>query len=316
MMVVIGLTFTCNMSFGMTPISHTIVLIGMDVFTHLTGMQIGMFQYMLVGIPTGLVVFALMLLFFRYVVNPDVSNFKNINYDKLLGERPGPMDAREKATVFIFGLVVLFWLLPGILDMVAPGSALSKFLDNMTILVPTFVGVIAMCVIKVDGKPLLDYENGFRQAIPWGVATLIAAAMIIGAVLTEKTTGIADYVIGLIVPLCHAGLSQFILVGALLAVLILCINFANHVPGTILMLVVTIPMAGLIGVPPLVLGAVIILAAQFGFCAPSSSATIALIYGSPWVKPAKVLSYGIATMIFAMIGMIIVGYSLANVIMR
>ncbi|QDR81187.1 SLC13 family permease [Sporomusa termitida] len=315
LMLVIGITFTTNMAFGMTPISHTIVLIGMDVYAHLTGVPIGMLQYMLVGIPAGLVVFALMLLFFRYCVNPDVSNFQNIDYDKLLGERPGPMGLREKMTAWIFGLVVLFWILPGFFDLFAPTLPITKFLHEITILVPTFIGVIVMCVIRVGGKPLLDYEAGFKT-IPWGVTTLIMAAMLIGAVLTEKTSGITDYVVSLIMPLVNYGLSPFLLIATLLTLLIVCVNFANHVPMTILMLVVCIPMAATIGIDPLVLGTIIILAAQFGFCVPSSLASIALIYGDPWAKPRKVLLYGLAVMVFSIIGIILIGYPLAVAIMN
>ncbi|WP_094603114.1 hypothetical protein SPSIL_051980 [Sporomusa silvacetica DSM 10669] len=314
-MLVIAITFTTNMAFGMTPISHTIVLIGMGVYAHLTGVPIGMLQYMMVGIPAGLAVFVLMLLFFRYCVNPDVSNFKNIDYDKLLGERPGPMGMREKMTAWIFGLVVLFWILPGFFDLFAPASPITKFLNDMTILVPTFIGVIVMCVIRVDGKPLLDYEDGFKT-IPWGVTTLITAAMLIGATLTEKTSGITDYVVSLIMPLCHYGLSPFILIATLLTLLVVCVNFANHVPLTILMLVVCIPMATTIGIDPLVLGTVFILAAQFGFCVPSSLASIALIYGDPWAMPRKVLLYGLAVMVFSIIGIIFIGYPLATAVMR
>jgi sodium-dependent dicarboxylate transporter 2/3/5 len=315
LMLVIGLAFTSNMAFGMTPISHTIVLIGMDVYAHLTGVPISMLQYMIVGIPAGLVVFALMLLFFRYCVNPDVSNFQNIDYDKLLGERPGPMGLREKITAWVFGLVVLFWILPGFFDLFAPASPISKFLNDMTILVPTFIGVIVMCVIRIDGKPLLDYEAAFKT-IPWGVTTLVAAAMLIGATLTEKTTGIADYVVSLIMPLLHLGLSPFVLIATLLTILIICVNFANHVPMTILILVVCIPMAATIGIDPLVLGILFILGAQFGFCVPSALASIALIYGDPWSIPRKVLFYGLAVMVFSIIGIVFIGYPLAAAIMR
>ncbi|SHI04048.1 solute carrier family 13 (sodium-dependent dicarboxylate transporter), member 2/3/5 [Sporobacter termitidis DSM 10068] len=313
-MLMIAIAFTANIAFGMTPISHTVVVIGMSIFSEITKHSINLIEYMAIGIPVGIVAFALMILFMRFVVKPDMSAFKNIDIDKLCGERPGPMDLREKLTAGIFGLVVLFWLVPGLLSIFAPAAGITAFLNSWTIVIPPILGVVVMCIVKVDNKPLLDFEDGFKKSIHWGVIFLVAGAMLIGTVLTEKTTGVTDFLVSVLSPYLHMGLSTFAVVTIIILLTVLIVNFANHLPLTILMLSVCLPLVAAIGIDDKVLAIVVILAAQFGFCVPSSLASIAVIYGDPWVKPKKVFLYGLAMMVVSMLVMTVVGYPLATLI--
>lgn len=313
LMIVIGLTFAVNLAFAMTPISHTITLIGMGVYSGVTnGGNINFIEYMAVGIPVGLVAFVIMLMFFRYVVNPDVGNFKNVNYDTLIGEMPGPMKLREKAIVAIFGLVTIAWLAPGFLDLLAPTAAITKYFHDMTIIIPTFLGVIVMLILKVDGKPLLDWDDAFQNAMPWGVITLITCAMLYGTILTEKPTGINDFIVAKIMPILGNGYSSYILMAILIALIVVATNVLNNVPITILFVAVCVPLASKIGLDPKVIGILVILSAQWGFALPSALATVAWTFGNDWAQPRKVFLYGVTVMLACIFATVVVGYPLAN----
>lgn len=311
-MVVIGLAFIVNIAFGMTPISHPVPLIGMSVFTSITGAQISFFEYMAVCVPVGLIIFVLLMLFFRFIVKPDVSKFKDIDYNELLGEMPGPMNLREKLTVLIYFLVVIFWLAPGFFSIVNPNAAIAHYLDQITILMPTYIGVIIMLILKVDGKPLLDFEDCFKTVVPYKVLALIACAMLFGTLLTQEATGLNDFIIGKIMPIIEQGYSPFIIVSALLIIIIIAANLLNHAPVTVLFVAVFTPIAMQMSIEPKIMGILATFAGQLGFMLPPVLVTVALVYGDKYSKPSKVLLYGAVTMVICMIAITLVGYPLAK----
>lgn len=316
MMLVIGIAFSINIAFGMTPISHTVPLMGMGAFEAITHMPVNVLSYTMVGIPIGLICFAGMLLFFRYVVRPDMSNFNNVDLEKLAGERPGPMDLREKLTVLVVGIVVLVWVLPGAFSILAPTSRITTFLNNLPIVVSAFIGVVALLIIKVDGRPLLDFEEGIKKSVNWGVTALIATVLLIGTVMSEPKTGFTDWIASVLMPYLQSGLSTFAVMFILLASVVILTNFLNNVPITLMFVTLSVPLASAIGVNPLVLGVLIPFAAQMAFAVPPAFATIAMIYANDWVVPKKVLTYGLVMMIWSAIVTGVIGYPLAAAILH
>lgn len=317
LMIVIGVTFITCLGFAMTPIGHALTIIGIGVFGGASGgLQIGFLQYMMIGIPTGLVAFAIMIAFFRFGVNPDVSKFDNVNFDELLGERPGPMQIREKLTVAVFCTVVIIWIIPGFLDIIAPSWAISKFLHDITTIIPGLAGVIALLVIKVDDKPLLDFEKGFREAMPWGVITLIASAMLFGTVLTQKATGVSALIAAKVTPLMQLDFPVFLLIAVLMLLIIATTNVLNNVPVIILFAALSVPFAATLGVNSQALGALSILAAQWGFALPSALAPIAYLYGNEWAKPTVIMKYGVFMLVVTFACTILIGYPIATAIFK
>ncbi|MDU1909589.1 SLC13 family permease [Fusobacterium sp.] len=78
-MLMIGLTFCVSISAGMTPIAHVFSIMAMGFYTTATGLTIGYAQYMAFAIPVGLVCTFFLLLIFRFIINPDLSQIKNID---------------------------------------------------------------------------------------------------------------------------------------------------------------------------------------------------------------------------------------------
>lgn len=310
LMMMIGITFICCLGFAMTPIGHALTIIGLGVYEGISGTPISYLQYMLVGIPTGLLAYAALLLFFRYGVKPDMSKFQNVNYGELMGERPGPMQLREKLIVFVFAIVVFFWILPGFVSMVAPGSALVAFLDEITGLIPAMAGVIALILIEVENKPLLNYHEGFKQ-MPWGVILLVSAAMLFGTVLTLDATGVSAFITAKLTPILQQEISPYALLAILLSVIILTTNILNHVPVIIMFAALSIPLAQTLGMNSQALATLSILSAQWGFALPAALAPIAFLYGNEFVVPSKVMKYGVFMIIVTFIATLAFAYPLS-----
>ena len=80
-----GLVFCTSLSSGMTPIAHVFPVLSMGVFKSLTGSSISYGQYMLYAIPTGIIIFALMMLVFKFLMRPNTKkiNLKSNEFDKM-----------------------------------------------------------------------------------------------------------------------------------------------------------------------------------------------------------------------------------------
>lgn len=89
-MLMMGLVFCTSLSSGMTPIAHVFPVLSMGVFKSLTGSSISYGQYMLYAIPTGIIIFALMMLVFKFLMRPSTKkiNLKSNEFDKMKKEIP------------------------------------------------------------------------------------------------------------------------------------------------------------------------------------------------------------------------------------
>ncbi|MDQ0618272.1 sodium-dependent dicarboxylate transporter 2/3/5 [Arthrobacter globiformis] len=312
--VIIGCTFLINIAFAISPISHPVTLIGFGVFTGASkGASIGFVEYMIVGIPVGIIAAVLIALFLRYVARPNTDRFKTVNYAELASENATPLSRREVATAVIFTLVVITWILPGLISLFAPQSPIVAYFDDVTLIVPTLFGVILLMLLRIGGKPLLDHAAAFRS-IPWGVISLVACAILFGTLLTEDRVGLNAFLVGALSPLFASGMSPFWVMLLLVLAIALITNVVNHVPVIIMFVAVCVPLAESLGVDNRLIGTLVILAAQMGFALPSSLASVALIFGDPWVKPAAVVRYGAYATLVSALTIALIGYPIASLV--
>ena len=100
-MLMMGLVFCTSLSSGMTPIAHVFPVLSMGVFKSLTGSSISYGQYMLYAIPTGIIIFALMMLVFKFLMRPNTKkiNLKSNEFDKMKKEISWPSIIMASATL-------------------------------------------------------------------------------------------------------------------------------------------------------------------------------------------------------------------------
>ena len=313
-LLIMGLAFSVNIAFAMTPISHGSIITGMGMIQGMTGAPINIVSYMLVGVPVGVVCFAGMYLVLRYGYKADMSQFQNVDILALVGEKAEPMSKREKATTAIFAAVVICWLAAGFLNIFAPESGAAGFFNQISLIMPALAGVAAMLVLRVDGRPLLDFEKACRGGVTWSIILLIATVMMLGTVLSESTTGFTATVGEILQVLLSGGLSAFLVLFLIAAVIIVLTNFFNNVPVMILFLTVCVPLADSIGTTGLAVGTIILIAAEMAFATPAAFATIAMIYADDYVQPKRVLKYGMIVMVWTVLAVGLLAYPLASIV--
>jgi sodium-dependent dicarboxylate transporter 2/3/5 len=313
-MVIIGIAFSISISFGMTPISHSLPIIALGVYQNMTGASINFVTYMSLGIPVGAVCFAGFLVFLRFFTRPDMSKIKDADLNKVISERPGPMTKSELLTICIALCVFACWLLSGLLNVVAADSQLALFLNKITITMPAIVGVILLAMIKVDGEPLLNFEYGMRKGVTWNVVMLMAGLFLLGNCFAQRTTGFNDAISLFLAPFVNSGLSGFVIMFVMITVIIILTNFLNNIPVVMLLLSVGIPMASSIGLNPLSVALLITLAGEMAFATPSAFGIIAFIYGDEWAEPKRIFKYGLVMMLWSIAVVSLIGIPLARVL--
>lgn len=314
MVVIIGLTFLINIAFAITPISHPVTIIGMGVFSGVSeGGAIGFLPYMLVGVPVGVIASVLIVLFLRYGVRPNVDRFNDVDYSELSSTTAGGLDRRQTITAIVFAAVVLTWILPGIVILFDPQSAFVAYFDELTMIVPTLLGVVLLMMLRINGKALLDHSSSLRE-IPWGVIVLVACAMLFGTLLTGEAVGLTEFMVQTLSPMFAAGYSPFLMLTVLVIAIAVITQIANNVPVMIMFVSVTVPLAGALGVDERVVGTLVILAAQMGFALPSALASVALIFGNSWVKPSAVVRYGAYATLVSALTIALIGYPLSMMV--
>ena len=85
-MIMMGTAFCISLSSGMTAIGHVWPTMAIGYYTAATGNDVNQFQYMAMGIPTGILLIILLILVFKFIYRPDdIHEIKPENAMGLMG---------------------------------------------------------------------------------------------------------------------------------------------------------------------------------------------------------------------------------------
>lgn len=313
-MLIMGMAIFSNLSAGMTPIAHVFPVLAMGVYESVTGNVINYGQYMLFGIPVGLILFVLTLLVFRFVLNPSLPNYKGLSEEDFKDE-PSKMNSfPENMILFIFFGVVLLWVLPSLISKILP--ELSTYISSFGSAMPPLLGVVVMAIISIEGKPLVNISEAITKGVSWPALIMSSGTLLFGTVMTDKGIGLIDQLITLIQPITTS-LIPSLLILFFIVVASLSSNITSHMVTAQVFTSMAVPVAlssnGQISAAAI--AAVIGLCASLGTAAPSSMPFVAVSASSGWTDTEKMLKYGVLFMILTIIVSYLIGYPLAQMIL-
>ncbi len=312
-MVTMAVVFAAGIASSMTPISHPLIVLGLNFYQQATGAPINLISYMWYAVPVGILVFAAMLVMLRLFVKADMSRIANFEVEKVL-DKVEPMDRREKITVAVFFGTVVMWLLPAVLSLVAPDWTLSIILSRYTVTVWAIFAVVLLAVIKVDDAPVLDLKRAFTEGVDWNVIFLVAACVLMGAVVTNEAVGLNQFILAVIGPITRI-LPPALLLLFLVALTSILTNFTSNMTAMVLMLSVGLSLATEGGrVTPLLVTLSIIVTSDFAFIIPSSSNLIGMLYGDEYSNGKMIFKYGCALAVVSVFIVAVFGYSFSHLL--
>ena len=262
----------------------------LSAFQTASGMVMPVPQYMLLGFIFTVTVFIAYCVFMKLVLKPEeLTKVAHVNTEMFERDPLPPMSRLQRANFYgMLGFILLMllpWFMP---DSWAITQLLNRLGANGVAILLTGI----LCVIQVEGKPVLDFKEVAPKSINWDVVIMVAAAIGISGALTHPSTGALLAMEMAFQPVLggHSPVSFFVV---MLLVGIFVTSFASSmIIGIALMPILTI--FGLqAGANLPAVAATTTLLLHYSIILPSASVFAAMLWSNAeWVTGKEVFKYG------------------------
>ncbi|HUG53595.1 MAG TPA: SLC13 family permease [Vicinamibacteria bacterium] len=275
-----------------TPVGTPPNLIGLGFIRRLLGVEFPFFQWVLIGAPAVIVLFAWMYFFFDRLAPAGVREIPGSA--ELLArerERLGGWTAGQRSAALAFGVTVTLWVVPGVVALVAGDQSpayrvLSRHVPEA---VASMIGAGLLFVLPGrTGERAITWEEAAK--IDWGVVLLYGGGFALGVLSFQ--TGLAEAVGRGLTGLLPIEGGLGLLFASVLVAMMLSETTSNTASANMIVPVV-IAISRSAGADPLepALGAT--LGASLGFMLPVSTPCNAIVYGSGLVPLRAMIRYGL-----------------------
>ena len=267
--------------------------------------------YMAVAIILGMVMLVANVLFSKFVIRPDVSKLKNYDVETLNKHPLPPMDAQQKVITGGFVVLILCLMIPSLLPSL-PGMA---FLTENSYGLCIFV-VALLAAIQINGKSALEIPKVVPTNVNWGAYFIIMAAILLGNVLTNDSTGVSAFLSVVLSPIFQ-GMSSTVFIILLLFMACVLTNVCNSlVIGMILQPVVVTYCVQSGANPAPIVTLLILFVLLSAAITPAASPFAAILHSNKeWVPTKYVYQYTVPYVLIEFVLVLIVGIPLANILM-
>ena len=314
-MMMLGTAFCISLSSGMTPIGHVWPTLVIGTLAS-AGIDVNQFQYMAMGIPTGIVLVILLILVFRFLYRPDdISSVDPGKAMALRGSVPAA-DAREKIILAVMALTVFLWIAPSLVKGILPQfyTAVNAWTSAM----PPLFGCILLFLFSTEERQILNFRDAVTKGVMWGSVLMTAAATLIGACLTNADIGISAWLSGVMSPVT-AGLSVTMLVLFFSAWTVLETNFSSNIVTTTVVSSVALTVLSALPQGSVSTAAAVCLVgfgASICNMTPAGQSTINTVaIGSEWTDARSMFVWGGVFAVLAVLVMTFVGYGIGAAVM-
>ncbi|HIT60279.1 MAG TPA: anion permease [Candidatus Fimousia stercorigallinarum] len=305
-MIMMGTAFCISLSSGMTAIGHVWPTMAIGYYTAATGNDVNQFQYMAMGIPTGIILIALLILVFKFLYRPD--DIQDIQPEKAMNLRGTvpPADTREKIILAVMFLTVFLWVGPSFIKGILPD--VYTMVNGWSTAMPPLLGCIILFIAKTDGERIMNFKEVTSKGILWGSILMTAAATQLGSCLTNADVGISEWLTATLQPLTSnlpvIGMIMFFMTWAVVET-----NFSSNIVTTTVVSAVALSVLTALPEGSVNVGAVV---CMVGFAAaicnmtPAGQSTVNTVaIGSGWTDTKSMFIWG---GIFAVMGILVLTF--------
>lgn len=220
--------------------------------------------------PLSLILLPVMLAVLFMVIRP------NLNHHFSTGHEPLEWTQPRLLTLGIFGLTVLFWIF---------SSPINKLLGGL----PKFDTVIAISAIVALGLSRVVTWKQIEKTTDWGVLMLFGGGICLSAVLKATGTSVflADHIGGFL-----QGAPLILVIMAIVTFVVFLTEFASNTASAALLVPVFAAIAESLGIPAVILSALIAVSASCAFMLPVATPPNAIVYGSGHVAQKDMMRAG------------------------
>lgn len=309
-LMVFGVVYASVLGFAAFPFKGPALAI-LRSYTAASDNTVDYLSYMCVVIPISLIMLGGFIVMMRFVFHPNLDRIKNIDLDQYFAKQNlGKMTLRQRVLLGILIASILLMFLPTVM----PKSWLiTTFLTTLGSSGTMVLIVAIMVAVRVDGAPLLKF-NQAAPKIQWGIVFLVMAAVYVAGALCSKDTGATQFFYDLLYPILGGRNESSFTLLALISGIILT-NFGNNnAIGVLLMPIIHAFSAdGLFD--PFIVVTLTTMIVFVALLTPIASPHAALLHGNKeWIKQKDVFLYGLSMTIWSIIVAFAIGLPLARLI--
>lgn len=293
-----------------SPIAHALPNILMGIAQTQLGFTITYGMWLAVGVPFAIIMFVVLMICAR-AMNPDTSAFRNFDLEEMKRSSP-PLDVRGKITAVAMILVILTILLPEILRNVFP--TVCGYLTSIGVVVPAILALAALCIIRVEGKPVMDLPTAAR-GVPLPVIIFTGTVCVMSTPISSEATGISVWLTNILNPVV-AGLSPMAIVIVLIIGSLIMTNFLSN---TVTMVLFFNLGAALLAGGNLNMGAITIvigLAGSMACLTPSAAIPSPLYFGPGHVTMGNTIKYNLIFIVLSFVVLVAFALPFASAIIH
>ena len=280
-----------------TPIgSPNVNFLSMGLILSLCEYNIRFADWMLVGVPTGILMFIITVIYFRLIFNIKIENIEAASqYAKAEYEKLGKMTRGEKNSIFLTVLAIVLWLVPSFAAAIfGNDSPITMKLDLVLngAIVAIAVATIAF-LLPVDWKER-KFTTNWSQAersVNWGAIVIVTTGFAIGNAMNSENVKLVLYISKKMSTLVGDSSHLVILLSFIIAGTVMS-QFISNVPATSILTTVAIPVALGAGMNPVAIAFSLAIACQMSYALPIAAPQMALMYGSGGIKITEFFKVG------------------------
>ncbi|HEX6105331.1 MAG TPA: DASS family sodium-coupled anion symporter [Gemmatimonadales bacterium] len=286
------ISFAASIGGLATPVGTPPNVIGIGFIRSLLGEEIPFFQWMLLGAPIAVVLYAVLYLYLRAVAPAGLTVLPG-SAELMRAERArlGPWTRGQRSVAIAFGVTVVLWIVPGLAALAAgEESAVYRLLtERMPEGVAAIIGALLLFVLPGDEGRAITWEDAMR--IDWGVVLLYGGGFALGVLSFQ--TGLAE-VMGRGIAAGMPLEGEFGLMATSVVMAVLLSETTSNTASANMVVPVVISIAQAAGMDPLQPALAATLAASLGFMLPVSTPCNAIVYGSGYIPLGRMIRWGLA----------------------
>ncbi|SEJ67679.1 solute carrier family 13 (sodium-dependent dicarboxylate transporter), member 2/3/5 [Cyclobacterium xiamenense] len=302
--LMLGIAYAANIGGVITIIGTppNVVLVG--YMQELYGVSLDFSRWLLVGLPIGLVMGALMYLFLVKVAYPNrlgpIAGSAEMIQDQL--DTLGPIRSAEIRTTGVLVFTALLWIFRNPLNNVLP----NPFLNDTIIAMVGGLLVFLIPATRLQGRKLLDWKS--MERLPWGILLLFGGGMSLAKGM--EVVGIIQEIGSYISE--NQWFSVALLVLALTAVSLFLTEVMSNVALVTIFLPVVMGIADGLGASVLVFAIPVTMASSFAFMLPISTPPNAILFSSGYIGIKDMMKAGVVLNFLAILLLWAAAYSLIS----
>jgi len=280
--LMLGIAYAATIGGMSTTIGTAPNLVFVGYMNENWGTDIGLFEWMKIGVPVAAVMLLSAWIILTKVIFPTTfisSDETRIKLKEMYDEL-GPISKDEIKVSILFGLAIAFWIFS------------KPIRDNLGIdLQDAGVAIIVAILLFIipsssKNESLLKWDA--TSKLPWGLLLLFGGGLSLGAQVTQ--TGLGLWIgEGLII---LKNVPTIVLILAVAAMIIFLTEMTSNVATTATFLPVFAAVAAGIGIVPMALTLPVCLAASCAFMLPVATPPNAIVYGSGKFTIATMMKAG------------------------